>query len=172
MLLLPLGAYFANKPRECSRLLSENQTSPNEFCDAVRDDMLTHRLDCGRHVAALTWIACTVYGILKVKRCSQATSVAFWTGYSPLVSWELRNGKENGNYYNRLYRDYRTDPFLRSHLIKGQDSSWPCMLRLLATSQRSCAYIPGAAPSARSLCRALGVLGFCVWGLVARIVEF
>ena len=23
-----------------------------------------------------------------------------------LASWEWRNGKENGNYYNGLYRDY------------------------------------------------------------------
>ena len=25
-----------------------------------------------------------------------------------------RNGKEHGNYYNGLYRDYHKDPFLRS----------------------------------------------------------
>ena len=33
---------------------------------------------------------------------------------SPLGSWELRNGKENGNYYNGLYEDYYKDPFLHS----------------------------------------------------------
>ena len=34
--------------------------------------------------------------------------------YWPLVIWEGRNGKENGNYYNGLYRDYYKDPFLHS----------------------------------------------------------
>ena len=36
--------------------------------------------------------------------------------YWPLVSRERRNGKENGNYYNGLFRDYGKDPFLHSQL--------------------------------------------------------
>ena len=33
--------------------------------------------------------------------------------YLLLVSWECwDNGKENGNYYNGLYRNYNKDPFL------------------------------------------------------------
>ena len=38
----------------------------------------------------------------------------------PLVSCEWRNGKENGNYHDGLYRDYYEDPFLHSLLTKGQ----------------------------------------------------
>ena len=33
----------------------------------------------------------------------------------PLVSWESRNGKENGNCSNGLYRDYYMDPVLHLH---------------------------------------------------------
>ena len=34
----------------------------------------------------------------------------------PLVSWEWRDGKEKGNHYNGLYRDYyrRIDSFIPS----------------------------------------------------------
>ena len=32
----------------------------------------------------------------------------------PLDSWGGCNGKENGNYYNGLCRDYYKDPFLHS----------------------------------------------------------
>ena len=34
----------------------------------------------------------------------------------PLASWEWRNRKEHGDYYNWLYRDYYKDPFLYSSL--------------------------------------------------------
>ena len=34
----------------------------------------------------------------------------FW----PSASWERRNGAENGNYYNWLFRDYYEDSFLHS----------------------------------------------------------
>ena len=37
----------------------------------------------------------------------------------PLVSWERRNGKENGNYYDGLYRDYYKDPFLLRFRVSG-----------------------------------------------------
>ena len=40
----------------------------------------------------------------------------FW----PSVSWERRNGAENGNNYNGSFRDYQEDPFLHSYLTKGQ----------------------------------------------------
>ena len=35
----------------------------------------------------------------------------------PLVSWECRNGKENGKYYKGVYKDYYDDPVLHSPLL-------------------------------------------------------
>ena len=37
----------------------------------------------------------------------------------PLASWEGRNEKEPGNYYDTLYRDYCKDPFLAKSQMKS-----------------------------------------------------
>ena len=37
-----------------------------------------------------------------------------------LVSCESRNGKDNGNYYNGLYRHYSKVPFLHCQRTKGK----------------------------------------------------
>ena len=44
------------------------------------------------------------------------TDVSFW----PLVSWEWRNGKENGSYYDGLYRDCYKNALLHSQLTNGK----------------------------------------------------
>ena len=40
-----------------------------------------------------------------------------------LVRWDSRNGKENGDYNEGLYRDYYKDLFLPSYPIEGQYNS-------------------------------------------------
>ena len=37
-----------------------------------------------------------------------------------LVSWDRRNGKDDGKYYSGLYKDYYKDAFLHALLTKGK----------------------------------------------------